>query len=327
MDPSYPKLISKVFRDWSTTGIQTLPQNLDTVLYLPENGITFFFKDDMYWRSSRLFDLEPGYPKFISESFIGLNAANGFLGKLDASFVWGGNMLTYMVQGDNYWRFNFQTGSIDSGYPKKLAFWTGLPPQITDAFLWINGITYFFDNEMYYRFNDYLFRVEDAVSIYPRYNLDTWFNCREIVHRQNFIGSLIKTKYLATNKALDAGLQLVYSELNYISPPTLLATSLPKTSPIPSSILLPILVPTTSSSPLPISPITNIITKVPFISWNQSSLIDILRSNYGKSKYVAELKQLSNNSSTNNFIDNGSHLSSCSIHSIFLPLLFLLIVS
>lgn len=188
MDPTYPRLISNVFRDWSSTGTKTLPLNLDTVLYLPKNGITFFFKDDMYWRSSSLFDLEPGYPKYISESFIGLNRENGFTGKLDASFVWGGNMLTYMVQGDNYWRFNFQTGSIDLGYPKKLSVWTGLPSRVTDAFLWLNGITYFFDNEKYYRFNDYQFRVENAVSIYPRNNMDTWFNCREIIHRQNFIG-------------------------------------------------------------------------------------------------------------------------------------------
>lgn len=131
----------------------------------------------MYWRSSKLFELEAGYPRFITENFSGLNESNGFKGKLDASFIWGGNNLAYFVEGSRYWRFNFGTGSIDENYPKRISVWSGLPSHITDALLWTNGVTYFFVDDKYYRFNDKQFSVENLVSIYPRLNLNTWFNC------------------------------------------------------------------------------------------------------------------------------------------------------
>jgi len=177
LDSSYPKLTNSIFRDWSGSGTLTLPDNLDTILYLPETGITFFFKGYLYWRSSKLFELEEGYPRFISESFVGLNTENGFLGKLDASFIWGGNNQAYFVEGRNYWRFSFETGRIESDYPKDITVWKGLPEKITDALLWTNGVTYFFVDDKYYRFNDDQFSVENILSIYPRFNLKTWFDC------------------------------------------------------------------------------------------------------------------------------------------------------
>lgn len=121
-----------------------------------------------------------GYPKIISESFYGLNAKNGFDGKLDATFTWGGNKQAYFVAGNKYWRFNFQAGSVENGYPKNLSIWSGLSGKVTDAFLWTNGVTYFFSDENYFRFNDRQFQVEKTLSIYPRPNMNAWFDCKEL---------------------------------------------------------------------------------------------------------------------------------------------------
>lgn len=177
MDPSYPKLISNVFRGWNGITFMSLPNNLDTVLYVPDNDVTYFFKNNLYWRSSKLYQLDPGYPRLVSENFKGLDYDNGFNGKLDASFVWSGNRRVYFVEGDRYWRYDFDLGSIEPGYPKRLSIWRGLPNKISDAFQWVNGITYFFENDRYYRFNDLAFKVEEAMPMYPRLNNEYWFGC------------------------------------------------------------------------------------------------------------------------------------------------------
>ena len=122
-----------------------------------------------------------------------MNAKNGFHGKLDASFTWGGNKQTYFVAGNKYWRFNFQAGSVEEGYPKKLSIWNGLSRNVTDAFLWTNGVTYFFNNERYYRFNDRKFQVEKALSLYPRPNVNAWFDCNE---QSNLSGKVVKTNLI-----------------------------------------------------------------------------------------------------------------------------------
>ena len=180
LEPGYPKLTNTLFKGWNGLTYMSLPPQLDTVLHIPENGITYFFKNNLYWRSSKLYELDAGYPRLISENFRGLDSSNGFNGKLDASFVWSGNRRVYFVEGNKYWRFDFVTNNIEPGYPKRLSIWRGLPNRITDAFLWINGITYFFDNERYYRFNDLSFKVEDAIPPYPRYSAEYWFGCNSV---------------------------------------------------------------------------------------------------------------------------------------------------
>ncbi|CAF0724652.1 unnamed protein product [Brachionus calyciflorus] len=188
MDKTYPKLVNSVFKGKNGLTYMNLPSNLDSVLYVPENGLTYFFKNNLYWRSSRLYELDPGYPRLISDNFRGLNSKNGFNGKIDASFVWSGNRRVYFIEDNKYWRFDFDSGAIEPGYPKSLSVWRGLPLKITDAFLWINGITYFFANDKYYRFNDLAFKVEeDSFPPYPRLNKDYWFGCNNI----NKFGKLV----------------------------------------------------------------------------------------------------------------------------------------
>jgi matrix metalloproteinase-14 (membrane-inserted) len=48
---------------------------------------------------------------------------------------------------------------VEYGYPRPVSVWRGLPMKITAAFKWVNGRTYFFSGDQYYRYNDHLFRV------------------------------------------------------------------------------------------------------------------------------------------------------------------------
>ena len=177
MDKDYPKLINNVFRGLGRADYVKLPSNLDTVLYVPDSDMTFFFKENLYWRSSKLFELDIGYPRIISANFKGLNKNNFFNRKLDASFIWSGNKRAYFVEDNKYWRFDFVTGTVEHGYPKNISIWRGLSTKITSAMLWANGYTYFFSEDKYYRFNDLAFKIEESHLPYPRYNVDFWFNC------------------------------------------------------------------------------------------------------------------------------------------------------
>lgn len=185
LDISYPKRIRSLFGRWDSLSWVGLPDNLDTALYLPDTGKTYFFKDEFYWRTT-LYELDKGYPKLISENFKGLNSRNGFYGKLDASFLWSGNGRVYFVKDDKYWRYDLKRMEVESGYPKSISLWRGLPNRITDALLWANGVTYFFSDQYYYRFNDLAFKVDDAVPSYPRLNTDAWFGCQNRLGNYSF---------------------------------------------------------------------------------------------------------------------------------------------
>lgn len=177
MDPTFPRTIHSLFGRWDGIEWVSIPDDLDSALYVPETGKTYFFKDELYWRTTH-YSLDYGYPKIISENFKGLNSHNGFFGSLDASFLWGGNSRVYFIKGNKYWRYDLNKMEVERGYPKSLGVWRGLPERITDALQWANGVTYFFSNERYYRFNDLAFKVEDAMPPYPRLNVDAWFGCR-----------------------------------------------------------------------------------------------------------------------------------------------------
>lgn len=57
------------------------------------------------------------------------------------------------VPGTQYYRAR-RNRVVDSGYPKPLSAWNGLPETIDTALQWTNGRTYFFKDNDYYRYND-----------------------------------------------------------------------------------------------------------------------------------------------------------------------------
>ena len=98
-------------------------------------------------------EMDDGYPRLISSGFPGMP------NDLDAAFVWPHNGHYYFFKGSQYWRFEWNlngTGQLgaSSDYPQPISLWKGVPDDIDGVVAWTNGLTYFFKEDKYYRFND-----------------------------------------------------------------------------------------------------------------------------------------------------------------------------
>lgn len=143
----YPRSIAK---DWPG-----LPDSLDAALTSTDND-TYFFKGDKYWRFTNV-EPHPGYPRLIKEDFPGVPD------DIDAAFVFNYDRRIYFFKGDKYWRFDpFSTPQVPSHYPHQIAdYWSGVPPNLSDAFTWENNQTFFFKSDQYYRYHE----LDDEVII------------------------------------------------------------------------------------------------------------------------------------------------------------------
>ena len=133
--------------------------------------VVISFPDSEYWKFQNQVPI-PGYPKFISEGFIGIPS------NVDAAFVWGGNGKIYFFKGTSYWKFDPEKRPpVSSAYPRPISNWEGIPDNIDDATQYTNGYSYFFKNGLYYRFDDTTFRVSDGDPSFPRPVGFWWFGC------------------------------------------------------------------------------------------------------------------------------------------------------
>jgi hemopexin len=110
----------------------------------------YFFKGGEYIRYNILTDqVEPGYPKAISQSWRGLWSAG-----IDAAVSWGNGKI-YFFRGDEYIRFDLSRDRADPGYPRKISeTWGGLWPSGVDAAVnWGNGKVYFLKGNEYIRWD------------------------------------------------------------------------------------------------------------------------------------------------------------------------------
>ncbi|XP_025079654.1 matrix metalloproteinase-14-like [Pomacea canaliculata] len=175
IDESYPRTIAS---DWG--GIQG---PIDSALHW-DNGYTFIFKGDSYWK---FYNLNLIYSRKISDGF------QGVPNDIDASFVWGGNGKTYFIKGSHYWRYT--ENSVDKGYPRPLSVWNGLPPRVDAAIKWRNGRTYFFSGNDYYRYNDVEFDIDDT---YPRKIGNWWLGCPDA----KTVGQLVQGTQTGNNQKI-----------------------------------------------------------------------------------------------------------------------------
>ncbi|CAG0888863.1 unnamed protein product [Cyprideis torosa] len=163
----YPRSISE--------GWNGVPNDIDAA-FTWTNGKTYIFKGSEYWRLNNM-DVDSGYPKPISQGFKGIPS------DIDAAFVWSGNGKIYFFKGDTYYRFDPAkkppVSKQYAGGKRKIKMWTGLPESgIDDAIQYTNGYTYFFKGDLYWRFNDKQFKVDDTSDPpYPRSVAKWWFNC------------------------------------------------------------------------------------------------------------------------------------------------------
>uniref|UniRef100_A0A8D2E3U6 Matrix metalloproteinase-25 n=1 Tax=Sciurus vulgaris TaxID=55149 RepID=A0A8D2E3U6_SCIVU len=72
--------------------------------------------------------------------------------EVDAVFSWPFNGKTYLIRGQQYWRYDEAAASPDPGYPRDLSLWEGAPPAPDDVTVSNTGDTYFFKGAHYWRF-------------------------------------------------------------------------------------------------------------------------------------------------------------------------------
>lgn len=114
-----------------------------------------------------------GYPKRISQVYRGIPS------HIDTAYVWSGNGRIYFMKGEQYWRYNPTLRMADSGYPKPISVWKGLPKSLDAAFNW-NDRTYFFKNGYYWRLDDEKVEVAQSLKMpYPRRADEWWLGCKD----------------------------------------------------------------------------------------------------------------------------------------------------
>ena len=83
----------------------------------------------------------------------------------------------YLFQGNLYWKFDpSKRNKVSNAYPRDIENWH-LPSDIDAAVQWSNKITYFYQNENYWKFNDKHFNIDTSKVPYPRPAGIWWFGC------------------------------------------------------------------------------------------------------------------------------------------------------
>ncbi|XP_046679836.1 matrix metalloproteinase-17-like [Homalodisca vitripennis] len=63
---------------------------------------------------------------------------------------------------------------VDSGYPRRIELFRGVPPNLDSAMTWSDGTTYFFKNNLYWAFNNTWLKTE---PFYPQQAAEYWLGC------------------------------------------------------------------------------------------------------------------------------------------------------
>jgi len=125
-----------------------------------QDGLTYIFKDDKFWRLSAGYTIDNGYPKDLDKKWHRVPS------HFDEVFVWGGNWSTYFFKGKYYYRYNNTADRVDDGYPYLISKgWRNVPDDIDAIFTDREYKTYFFKNDLVYLYDN----ARDKVAFgYPR---------------------------------------------------------------------------------------------------------------------------------------------------------------
>lgn len=126
-------------------------------------GKLFLFRTDHYIRLSiDSGQVDPGYPRLISEGWPGLHFE-----RIDAALNVGSDTV-YFFKGAQYSRFNLCNNQVDPGYPDLInRRWAGVIfDRINAAIYWKDGKVYFFKDDQYVRYDMTVYQADPG---YPRF--------------------------------------------------------------------------------------------------------------------------------------------------------------
>ena len=111
--------------------------------------IFFIRKDQVVRLDIDTGDIDPGYPKHLSEAFPGVDFE-----RIDAALEIGRDTL-FFFSGNRYVRFSLKQNHVQEGYPDLIAKrWPGVTFERIDAAIyWGNGKVYFFKEDNHIRFD------------------------------------------------------------------------------------------------------------------------------------------------------------------------------
>ncbi|XP_053166843.1 matrix metalloproteinase-27-like isoform X2 [Hemicordylus capensis] len=141
-----------------------LPSGIQAAYENMKNQV-LFFKDNLFWMTSD-FRLQPGYPQTIDNFGFPPNVK-----KIDAAGFDQNTGKTFFFVGDQYWRYDENSQSMDKNYPRKVREdFPGIGKKV-DAVFQRNGFFYFFHGSKQWEFD------WNAKKVTRVMKSNSWFNC------------------------------------------------------------------------------------------------------------------------------------------------------
>ncbi|KAF7286333.1 hypothetical protein GWI33_006061 [Rhynchophorus ferrugineus] len=149
-----------------------LPKDVNKIdaAYERGDGNIIFFAGKQFWVSDGTRLLENS-PRPLTDYGLPDNLEN-----IDAVQLWGLNHKVYIYKNDRFWRYNETSKTMDQGYPMHMDRWPGVPHNLDAATTWIDGITYFFKDELFWKFDNEWIRASGSSPL-PVGPL--WLGCKE----------------------------------------------------------------------------------------------------------------------------------------------------
>lgn len=135
-------------------GLPPGTNKIDAVYERRSDSRIVFFIGSQYWVFKDTVAMA-NYPRPLSDWGMRTNSGK-LVDNVDAAFIWAHNGRTYLFSGREFWRFDEsrndqQIGSQpESGYPRDISLWAGVPSHIDDIITWRGGDAYFFKDNLYW---------------------------------------------------------------------------------------------------------------------------------------------------------------------------------
>ncbi|GFO32799.1 matrix metalloproteinase [Plakobranchus ocellatus] len=181
-----------------------LPKTVDHIdaLFEQPDGKIIMFSGNRYWMYNANYLTKDSPPE--GRPITDFNIPDD-VKKIDAAFVWGYNMRTYLVSGDMYWKMDERNSFVEYDYPRDMGTWKGVPVPLDAAYRDFSGKTYFFQGSRYWEFYDLRMRVRRGSKIVSW----RWLNCPKEAQKVELIDEdppYLNKMDIASKSAADVGM-------------------------------------------------------------------------------------------------------------------------